>query len=165
MKIQSKYIFAIILLLISTEVINAQEISNFTLENTDGQIKRYSELKGDKITVIDFWATWCKPCLVSIPKLVELSDSYSDNRVKFIGICVEGPRNISKIKPFAESAGINYPILIDQNHEVSGELNISVIPTLLVIGPENKILYTHEGFVAGDETILKNEIDKMLNEQ
>lgn len=143
----------------------AQTISNFQLNTPDGQPEYYADLKGSKVTVIDFWATWCRPCVNSIPKLVKLFHEYSADSVKFIGISIDGPRNISKVKPFAESLGINYPVLIDIDQEVSRDLNISVIPTLLVVGPNDKVKYIHEGFAPGDEDQLKKEINKVLHEQ
>ncbi|MBA7514650.1 Thiol-disulfide oxidoreductase ResA [subsurface metagenome] len=79
----------IILYLIGLTLISdlkAQKVYDFQLETPDGQLKTYTELRGSKITVIDFWATWCKPCVNSIPKLVELSETYPEEEVVFIGI-------------------------------------------------------------------------------
>ena len=143
---------------------NAQKVYDFQLENTEGQVVKYSEISGEKLTVIDFWATWCKPCVNSIPKLVELSDAYSDKGVKFIGISIDSPRNVSKIKPFTKSVGINYPVLLDLDQEVLRDLNVAVIPTLLVIDENNDVVYIHEGFAPGDESEIKNEIDHLLDE-
>jgi len=97
-----------------------------------------------------------------MPRLVELSDTYKDRGVSFIGISVDSPRNLSKIKPFARSLGIQYPILLDSNGELMGELNVTAVPTFLIIDSEYRILYAHEGFHAGDEKTIKEEIDKHL---
>lgn len=145
-----------------TSCMKAQEIYNFKLENTDNQTVSYDELKGEKLTVIDFWATWCKPCLNELPKMVELADTFKNRGVNFIGISVDGPRNWSKVKPFTESLGITYPVLIDKEGEVMRDLNINVVPTLLVADTGNEIVYIHEGFIPGDEKIIRNELDKLL---
>lgn len=143
---------------------NAQTVDNFLLNTPDGQAKHYNDLKGSKVTVIDFWATWCRPCVNSIPKLVKLSEEFAKDSVKFIGISLDSPRNLSKIKPFSESIGISYPVLVDLNQEVSRDLNVTVVPTVLIVGPDDKVRYTHEGYAPGEESEIKNEINSLLNE-
>lgn len=140
----------------------AQDIYNFSLENTNNQTISYNELKGKKLTVIDFWATWCKPCLNELPKMVALADTFKNRGVNFIGISVDGPRNWSKVKPFTESLGITYPVLIDKESEVMRDLNINAVPTLLIADAANEIVYIHEGFNPGDEKIIRDELYKLL---
>jgi peroxiredoxin len=94
--------------------------------------------------------------------MVELSEAYKDQGVGFIGISVDSPRNLSKVKPFARTMGIRYPILLDSSGELMGELNVTAVPTLFIIDSDYRILYMHEGFNAGDELTIKEEIDKHL---
>lgn len=159
-----RYFILLFVSLVIVSYVKAQDIYEFQLETSEGQIKKYSELKGENLTVVDFWATWCKPCVNSIPKLIEISDSYSDRGVNFIGISIDSPRNISKIKPFTESIGINYPVLLDMDQEVLRDLNVSVIPTLIVIDKNDEIVYMHEGFAPGDESEITKELDLLLDE-
>ncbi len=142
--------------------LRAQEIYNFNLVNTDNQPISYNDIKGQKLTVIDFWATWCKPCLNALPKLAVLSDTFKNQGVQFIGISVDGPRNWSKIKPFVQSMGITYPVLIDKDGEVMRDLNINSVPTLLIANEKNEIVFSHEGFSLGDEKIISDELDRLL---
>lgn len=159
-----KYFILIILTGFLSLQISAQTIYEFELEDINGELISYDDIKGNKVTVIDFWATWCKPCVNSIPKLVELSESYNKEDVAFIGISIDSPRNYAKVKPFAQSKGIRYPILLDIDQEISRDLNISSIPTLLLVNSENEIISIHEGFSPGDEVKIKLEIDALLNE-
>ena len=138
------------------------KVYDFSLKDTENKMVRLSQISGKSLTVVDFWATWCQPCIRSMPKLVDLSETYKDRGVSFIGISVDSPRNISKVKPFARSMGIQYPILLDSSGELMGELNVTAVPTLLIIDSEYRILYMHEGFNAGDELTIKEEIDKHL---
>lgn len=143
---------------------NAQEIYPFELENTYGELVSYEEIKGSKLTIIDFWATWCKPCVNSIPKLVSLSESFNSEEVAFIGISIDSPRNLAKVKPFIESKGVSYPVLLDMNQELMREYNVTSIPTLLIINADNEIVSVHEGFAPGDEDKLMEEINALLHE-
>lgn len=157
-----RVIILCLLILITLPVYTQGKVYDFSLKDTENKMVRLSQISGQSLTVVDFWATWCQPCIRSMPKLVELSNNYKDRGVSFIGISVDSPRNLSKVKPFARSMGIQYPILLDSNGELMGELNVTAVPTLLIIDSEYRVLYTHEGFHAGDENTIKEEIDKHL---
>lgn len=135
----------------------------FTLEDTKSVNRSYDEIKGAKLTVIDFWATWCKPCLQSIPHLIGLQEEYKLKGVNFAGISVDGPRSVSKVSPLVESLKINYPVLLDFNSDIFRQYNINNLPSLVIINEKNKIVYFHEGYNAGDEKKLKVKIEELLN--
>jgi peroxiredoxin len=97
-----------------------------------------------------------------MPKLVEMSRDLEDQGVSFVGISIDSPRNVSKIKPFARSMGVTYPILVDPSGELMGELNVLAVPTLLVVNRDMEVVYVHEGFNAGDELEIREEIENLL---
>ncbi len=134
----------------------------FRLRDLDNQWKEYSDLKGEHLTVIDFWATWCQPCIRSIPLLNEISEDFTQRGVRFIGISIDGPRNQSKIKPFIQSIGVTYPILRDLNSDLMSELGITAVPTLIMLDSEGEVVYYHEGFRPGDEETFRNHIENHL---
>ncbi|SMO92560.1 TlpA family protein disulfide reductase [Gracilimonas mengyeensis] len=156
--------FLAFLIFLSSAAITGPEVYNFKLKNLDNQTVSYEELKGEKLTVIDFWATWCKPCIKSIPKLVEMNDRLAAQGVQFIGISVDGPRNLSKVKPFAKSMGVDYPILLDTDNNVMSRLRVYAVPTLLIVNSDDEVVYFHEGYTPGDERMIEAEISKLLKE-
>ncbi len=154
--------FLILLLIGQTLLFANSKINDFKLKDLNNRSKTFSELKGEKFTILDFWATWCKPCLLAIPKLNEIYDTYRDKGVEIIGINTDSPRNSAKVRPFVKSYKIKYPILRDPNNEVTGELNVTAFPTLYIINSKNEIVYTHIGFRPGDEKLLIEELEKLL---
>lgn len=142
--------------------ITAQTVSNFEFKNIENKTQTYNELKGEKLTLIDFWATWCKPCNKAIPELNKIYSLYKDKGVEIIGINCDGPRSVSKVGPLSKSLKIQYPVLIDINSELKTELNIIVLPTLVIVNTKGKIVWIHEGFVSGDEATIIAEIEKQL---
>lgn len=124
----------------------------------------YQDLKGENLTVIDFWATWCKPCIKSIPKLVEMSDELSSEGVQFIGVSVDGPRNLNKVKPFSKSLGIDYPVLLDTDNSVMARVGVRAVPSLIVVNSDDEIVYFHEGYGPGEEQMIRQEILKHLSD-
>lgn len=134
----------------------------FELKDVDNQWVQYSDVKGEKLTLLDFWATWCQPCLRSIPELNRLYTEFSPQGVSFVGISIDGPRNQSKLKPFVNSLGVEYFILRDVNSEFMSDMNISSVPTLLLLDEKGAVVFLHEGFRPGDEELLREEIQKHL---
>lgn len=148
--------------MLSTTVAFSQKVRNFELKDIENKSRTYNELKGEKLTLIDFWATWCKPCTKAIPELNKIYELYRHKGVEIIGINVDGPRSVSKVAPVSKALQIKYPVLIDLNSSVKADLNVIVFPTLLIVNAEGKVVWVHEGFVAGDTELIIAEIDKLL---
>jgi len=144
--------------------LTAQNVSNFEYKDLENNTRSYNELKGEKLTLIDFWATWCKPCNKAIPELNKIYDLYKSKGVEIIGINCDGPRSVSKVAPLSKSLQIQYPVLLDINSELKSELNILAFPTLIMVNSKGKIVWIHEGFVSGDTEIIISEIEKHLKE-
>jgi len=157
-----KVFFAIFLLLFLSQPAFAGKMADFRLKNLENKTVAYSQLKGKKLTVLDFWATWCKPCVRAIPKLVKLHEQYKAQGVEFIGINVDGTRNLPKVKPFAHSLNIAYPVLLDVNNELMNKLKVTAMPTLLIVDANDEIVFFHQGYRPGDEKMLEDEIKKLL---
>lgn len=134
----------------------------FRLRDLDNKWKEYDDLKGRKLTVIDFWATWCQPCIKSIPLLNGMAEEFAEVGVSFIGVSIDGPRNQSKIQPFAQSIGISYPIIRDVDSELMADLGVTAVPTLIIYDAYGEALYYHEGFRPGDELSIREHIEKHL---
>ena len=142
--------------------LQAQIVSDFKLKDLENNNKSFSELKGEKLTLIDFWATWCKPCVNAIPELNEIYEAYKDKGVSLIGINCDGPRSVAKVGPVSKSLQIKYPVLLDINSEIKTELNLMAFPTLLIVNTAGKIVWIHEDFVKGDSEEIIKEIEKQL---
>lgn len=140
----------------------SQEVTDFSLENTDNELVSLEELQGEKLTIIDFWATWCKPCTKAMPKINKIYHDYKDEGLEVIGISCDGPRSIGKVNLVAQSLNIDYAILKDIDCEVMTENNFQAFPTLIILNSENDIVYVHEGFASGDEKLIEEEIISLL---
>lgn len=155
-------ILVIVVTLFAMLNISAQQVRNFKLKDIENNTQSFADLKGSKLTILDFWATWCKPCVKAIPKLNKIYEAYKDNGVEIIGVNCDGPRSVSKVAPLSKSLQIKYPILLDINSEIKSQLNLYAFPTLVIVNAENKVVWVHEGFVSGDEKIVIEEIEKLL---
>lgn len=156
-----KRFYLFLLIVIMAEVSFAQ-LPETEVKDINQNWISLNNLSGEKLTVIDFWATWCKPCVTGIPKLNSIYQEFSKQGVEFIGVNVDGPRNQSKVKPFANTLDIKYPILLDPNQDLVNDFNVTAFPTLIVFNAKGKEVFVHEGFNPGDEKIIRDEIAKLL---
>ena len=154
--------FLTTLLLIAVLTTFGQTVKNYTLQDMDNANVSLYDLKGEKITILDFWTTWCRPCKKAIPELSKLYEEYSQQGVQIIGVNCDGPRTVAKVPTVSRGMGIQYPVLSDINSEMMNALNYSNFPTLIILDGDFKIQYVHEGFVPGDEIEIKQEIEKYL---
>lgn len=138
------------------------EAPGFRLKDLDGETVSLEALRG-RIVVVDFWATWCGPCLMSIPELVELQEKYRDKGVTILGISVDQPENISEtdLRAFRSKLKMNYRVLradrqVMSDYFVGGGAQIA-IPTLFVVDQQGKIREKLVGFRPGklEETLKK----------
>jgi len=168
MKINTRKITQLLLVLsvlfLSTNISLSQEIApDFRLPDLKGKQVTFKSLLGKGPIVLDFWATWCKPCVKYLPKLQKIYDKYKGDGLIVVGINEDGPRNRAKINPFVKSKRINFPILIDANSQVMRNYRIMGLPATIIISPDGKIYKVHKSYKPGDEKILEKEIQELLS--
>jgi cytochrome c biogenesis protein CcmG/thiol:disulfide interchange protein DsbE len=118
--------------------------------------------KDGKITVISFWATWCVPCKKELNTVSELYEDWTKKyNVKMIAVSIDDSRNSSKVKPYVDAQRWDFGVFLDINQDFKRALNIQSVPFTVLIDQTGKIVYTHSGYVEGDETILEEEIAKL----
>ena len=115
------------------------EAPNFSLTSLDGTTVRSSSLKGS-IVVLNFWATWCQPCMGEIPELKKVAAS---SEAKVIGIALD-QEGLKTIKPFVSSNNINYTVLVG-DEAVFQRFNGVGIPYTLVLDRSQRIVKIYRG--------------------
>ena len=111
---------------------------DFTLDSLEGKSMRLSDLRG-KAVLLNFWATWCGPCKIETPWLVELQNQYGHDGLQVVGVEM-GDDSKDDITKFAKDMGMNYPILIGK--EAVGEAygGVPALPETFFIGRDGKIV-------------------------
>jgi peroxiredoxin len=120
---------------------------DFLLEDTGGNEVRLSDYRGRPV-VLNFWATWCRPCRKEMPQLVAASERYGDEGLVVIGLNLQEGRSI--IEPFAQDYGVDFPILIDRDGEVGDEYRLLGLPTTYFIDKSGVIRSIFTGPLQGE---------------
>lgn len=127
-----------------------RKINDFRLPDLEGRPVRFQELDAD-LVLIDFWGTWCQPCLKSIPHLVDLQKRMGSTKFKVVGIaCEQGPpaEQAKKVATEVARLGINYPVLMsgmDGPCPLQDALKVQSYPTLILVDREGRILWRDQG--------------------
>lgn len=128
----------------------------FTLKDDKGKQFRLRDQRG-KVVVIDFWATWCGPCVAAMPKVEAIHNDYKAKDVLVYGINTEDSKS-SAVRKFMSNKKTTYGSLMDGD-DVSNQYKVSAIPAFFVIDAEGKIAYSGTGF---REKEIRTAIDKAL---
>ena len=137
-------------------------LETLKLEDLEGEPHALSEYLGKGPLLLDFWATWCKPCLMAMPELEELYGDLHERGLQLVGINEDGPRNASKVKPFVRSHGYSFPILLDLNRRAQTRLNAVTLPTTLLLDSEGTVVHVSFGYRKGEIAKLREQIEAML---
>jgi thiol-disulfide isomerase/thioredoxin len=130
----SFYLLALGLMLSLAAVSRAAE---FSLIDTSGKAHKLSQYKG-KWVLVNFWATWCPPCLEEIPDLVALHENKKNNLV-VLGIALDY-RNAQQVKDFADGLLVSYPIILG-DRKTAGQIGpVSGLPTTFLYNPQGKLV-------------------------
>lgn len=139
---------------------------SFTLKDADGRSMSLSDYKG-KVVLVDFWGTWCGPCLQSIPHLVRLQERFADRGFSVVALTYEkvDPDEAPKaVKAFLEQAKLPYHCLIGDEETQAQVPGFQGFPTTLILDRSGKIRYRSVGFQPTDAQTMEDVVRVLLEE-
>jgi thiol-disulfide isomerase/thioredoxin len=134
---------------------------DFTLETLDGKSVSLSSLRG-KAVVVNFWATWCGPCKIETPWLVEMQNQYGAQGLQIVGVAMDDSGK-DEIAKFAKNMGMNYPVALGKEAVGDAYGGVSYLPESFFIGRDGKIVDKIMGLEGRSE--IEDAIKKALNTQ
>ena len=132
----------------------------FELDNVAGGKLKAADLKG-KVTIVDFWATWCEPCIAEIPNWNNIQATHGDKGVTMLGITVEsGP--LKDIKPKVEELKMMYPVVVGNDDVVEGFGGLIGFPTTFIVTKDWKIYKKYLGMTPNKKVQIEKDIATLL---
>ena len=136
---------------------------DFQLETLTGDTARLSDHLGKDVVLVDFWATFCEPCLASMPHLDALYKKYKDKGFVVLGVSIDGPDSIAQVRSEVQKLGVTFPILLDQETRVVSLYNPKTsAPYSVLIGRNGRIRQKREGYTTGSAAALESDIAAAL---
>lgn len=129
---------------VPTEKPRGKRAPAFTLTSVDGVPVSLDDYAGD-VVLLDFWATWCGPCRMAIPHLIELQDELGPEGFQIVGISVDQAA-ASAVGAFAQRAGINYPVVMGTSHVQQAYGGIRSIPTAFLVDRDGYVVKMIRGY-------------------
>jgi peroxiredoxin len=115
------------------------------LRRLDGTTLKSPELAG-KVVVVDFWATWCPPCVEEIPGYVEMQREHEAAGLVIVGISLD-QAGVEEVRKFGERYGMNYPVVMADRDVVAAFGGVEAIPTTFLIDREGRIRHRKVGMI------------------
>lgn len=127
----------------------------------NGGVLKLESFRG-KVLLVDFWATWCVPCLSEIPMFNQLKKDYQPKGVEVVAIALDD-EGAAKVKPFLKAHPMDYTQVIgDQNTPDAFNVDASTLPVTILIDKQGRIRFRHVGITKKE--VFEGEINQLLNE-
>lgn len=146
-----RYFFGLLMLFAAASAVADQ---GFSLKDMAGKQHHLADYQG-KWVLVNYWATWCPPCLEEIPDLVALYDQRKDKDVMVIGVALEY-KSAKEVADFVDDMLMSYPIVLGDD-KVTGQIgSAEVLPTTYIFNPQGKLVKTKRGLIT------RQYIDKLI---
>ena len=111
---------------------------NFALKTLDGKTMKLSDLRG-KAVLLNFWATWCAPCKIETPWIVDLQNQYGPEGLQVVGVSMDDESDTEDVKKFATELHMNYPILRGTEDVGNSYGGLEFLPTTYFVGRDGNV--------------------------
>lgn len=130
----------------------------FSIDSMNGQGKL--TLAPGKVTIVDFWATWCEPCKKSFPKLQELYVKYKASGLEIVAVSVDDEKN--GITDFAKTHGAKFPVGWDDGKRIADKWKPENMPSSYIVGKDGVVKHVHRGYHDGEEIEVEKELKALF---
>ncbi|HMT52721.1 MAG TPA: TlpA disulfide reductase family protein [Saprospiraceae bacterium] len=159
-----KMIFSFVMLLNSVVIYAGNNpFPSINIKSLDGKtVSTDDYTKQGKITVVSFWATWCTPCKAELDVINDLYSEWAEKyNMQLLAITIDDARGLTKVPAMVQSKGWEFIVLADSKQDLMQALNFQTVPQTFLLNEKGEIVYSHNGFKAGDEIELEHKIAEL----
>jgi len=140
-----------------------KELPAVELRTIKGEKANTSAFTNDgKPMIIDFWATWCKPCIEELTAIHEVyADWQKETGVKLIAVSIDDSKTATRVAPFVNGKGWEFESYIDINAEFKRAMNVNMPPHTFIVNGKGEVVWQHVGFAEGNEEEIYEVIKKL----
>ena len=137
---------------------------DFTLPDIAGEDIQLSELLKDGPVIVDFWATWCKPCIKAFPELQSLLDNYRHCGLRVVAVSIDGPRSSSRVGSFIKSRGHTFDVVLDPAQKVARKYHVTSVPRTVLVGQDGVEILAYTGYRPSHHEELAEALEALFPE-
>lgn len=140
------------------------QLPKVQLRDIDGKTVSTDTLRNNgKPFIIDFFATWCKPCNRELDAIMDVYEDWqSETGVKIFAVSIDQAQNINKVRPMVEQKGWEYDVLLDPNSDFRRAFGGQMIPFVVLCDGNGKVVYQHNGYTEGAENELFDKVKELV---
>ena len=131
------------------ETLYNEKAPEFSEETLNGQLFTHEDLQG-KVTLVNFWATWCGPCVIETPELVGLQEEWKDRPFQVLGVSMD-ETGFDAVRPFVDDFMVNYPQIIDLGPLADKFGGVYALPTTFLVDGDGTVISGHLGIFPFEE--------------
>jgi peroxiredoxin len=137
--------------------------TDFTVRDTKGRTVHLSDYLGKSVVLLDFWATYCEPCLGEMPYLEKMYEDDKGAGFVLIALAMDGPDTVAEVPSFAARNGLTFPVALDEDSHVQSIYNPkSSAPLSVLIDRRGNVVRVREGYNPGDEALVQADVANAL---
>ena len=169
-----KLLMIFLLMFFVTIVINAQDTSesnsgrtapNFTLESIEREIIEVNDFVSKGPVLLYFWSSCCKSAVAQVEAFSALDEKHKEERFVLLAIATDNEKKVAKVKPYVKSRKFEFPVLYDTDGNVARTYYAFDVPFNVLIDKSGMIVYSHLGYMKGDEIEVEKKIKDLLIEE
>lgn len=170
-KLQNVLIFAIVLFIFTNAEMlysqNAKTLPKVTVKDLIGKSVDASTFSNDgKPFIIDFWATWCVPCIRELTNLDKVYSRWqAETGIKIIAISLDDARTSKKVAPFVKGRNWKFEFYIDENSDLKRAMNVNNPPHTFLVNSKGEIVWEHNGYAEGGEEEIYKQVIELLEKE
>ena len=138
------------------------ESPDFSATDLRGRQVVLSEFRDRKVVVVDFWATWCGPCLMAMPALQEVYDEFEGREVEILAVNLG--EDSERVRRFVERNNYTFRVVVDRNQAIGKRFGVSAIPALVVVGTDGRIEWIQVGYSPNEADELRQLLERLTRE-
>jgi peroxiredoxin len=139
------------------------QATDFAVRDTKGRTVRLSDYLGKEVVLLDFWATYCEPCLGEMPHLEAMYEANKAKGFVIIALAMDGPETVAEVPSFAVRNGLTFPVAADADSHVASIYNPkSSAPLSVLIDRSGNVVRVREGYNPGDEALVAEDVARAV---
>lgn len=138
---------------------------DFAITTSTGRHMTLETVRGH-VVLLEFWATWCMPCHMTVPTMVSLNQEFSNDKFTVVSVPVDDMTTMANVKPFVKDNGITYPVgmSMDENAADAQRYGADAIPSLVLIDKRGRVRWAFQGYNPGERHLIAAVIKHLLAE-